>query len=127
MELRPKAGSPVTWGRRPRPHPLPDKARRLRQLRHLLHGDGVEKPGIEALGKKERQCEKIQRLGHPRQRGRAWRGLLPRKDPDWEWCCGSWAFRNPASVTGSGGLGEKGLWRGCQLLSICPSSLPSGK
>lgn len=36
---------------------------RLRKLRHLLHGDGVEKPGIEALGKKERKCEKTQRWG----------------------------------------------------------------
>lgn len=46
---------------------------KLRELRHLLHGDGVDEPGIGALGEKERKREKIQawasptRLWEPRQ------------------------------------------------------------
>lgn len=54
-----RAPGPVLWGRRPAPHPPADEAPRLRKFKHLLHGDGVEKPGIEALGGgKERKCEK---------------------------------------------------------------------
>lgn len=54
-------------GRRFHP-PSPNKATLLSQAqkaRHLLHGDGVDEPGIGALGEKERKREKIQALGQP--------------------------------------------------------------
>lgn len=72
------------------PPPSPPKYgscyHKLGKFRHLLHGDGVEEPGIEALGKKERTCEKIQAQACPPQlwepgkhEAASARGLLPGK------------------------------------------------
>ena len=80
-----RAPGPVLWGRRPAPHPPADEAPRLRKFKHLLHGDGVEKPGIEALGGERRESVRNPVLGRPSQPGSV-RGFLPRQGPDGNWC-----------------------------------------
>lgn len=129
---RVQAPGPVLWGRRPAPHPPADEAPWLRKFRHLLHGDGVEKPGIEALGEKERKCEKPS-AGMSKV-ARQCLGLPPQARPGPESVLRGMSFqklgilRQEVGTWGGLGLeGEKALWGGHQLLSICPSLRPPGK
>lgn len=87
-------------------HPPPRRplgCHKLRKLRHLLHGDGVDEPGIGALGGKETKREKMQARASPTQ---LWEPRQPRHPRQQQCPCGSPSqARERARVLGGGRFG----------------------